>query len=87
MPLRTARRMLASVEIPYLSQWDRQSLYVARRNAMRAATELRQRRRDLEETEAFLESLQRERGVSRDPRVPDQKRRSVLTREVRAEAT
>jgi hypothetical protein len=77
MPLRSARRVLASVEVPYLGHWQRQSLYVARRNALRAATELRRRRRELEETEAFLESLQHERRSSHPPVVPEQVRRSV----------
>lgn len=61
MPLRTARRVLASVEVPYLGRWQRQSLYVARRNALRASTELRRRRREIEDTEEFLESLALER--------------------------
>jgi hypothetical protein len=78
MPLRTARRVFASVEVPYLGQWQRQSLYVARRNALRAAIEIRRRRRELEETEAFLESLQRERPGARQPVVPEQRVRSSI---------
>lgn len=65
MPLRTARRVLASVEVPYLARWQRQSLNVARRNALRASTELRRRRREIEETEEFLESLERQRRAAR----------------------
>lgn len=78
MPLRTARRVLASVEVPYLGQWQRQSLYVARRNALRAATEIRRRRRELEETEAFLEALEQERPGTRPPVVPEQVRRRTV---------
>ena len=65
MPMRTARRVIASMDVPYLGRWQRQSLYVARRNALRASVELRRRRREIEETEAFLESLQRERRAAR----------------------
>jgi hypothetical protein len=65
MPLRTARRVLASVEVPYLARWQRQSLYVARRNALRASTELRRRRREIEDTEEYLDSLQRRREAAR----------------------
>jgi len=65
MPLRTARRVLASVEVPYLARWQQQSLNVARRNALRASTELRRRRREIEETEEFLESLERQRRAAR----------------------
>jgi hypothetical protein len=65
MPLRTARRVLASVEVPYLARWQRQSLYGARRNALRASSELRRRRREIEETEAYLDSLQRRRQSAR----------------------
>lgn len=65
MPLRTARRVLASMEVPYLGRWQRQSLYVARRNALRASTELRRRRREIEDTEEFLEALERQRRTAR----------------------
>lgn len=65
MPLRTARRVLASMEVPYLGRWQRQSLNVARGNALRASTELRRRRREIEEAEEFLESLERQRRAAR----------------------
>jgi hypothetical protein len=74
MPLRTARRVLASVEVPYLARWQRQSLYVARRNALRASTELLRRRREIEETEEYLDALQRRRQAARD--TGDQARRA-----------
>jgi hypothetical protein len=65
MPLRTARRVLASVEVPYLGRWQRRSLYGARRNALRASTELIRRRREIEDTEEFLEALERQRRAAR----------------------
>jgi hypothetical protein len=53
------------MEVPYLGRWQRQSLSVARGNALRATTELRRRRREIEETEEFLESLERQRRAAR----------------------
>lgn len=64
MPLRTARRVLASVELPYLGQLQRQSLNGARLNALRASTELRRLRREREDAEQFVESVGRARAAA-----------------------
>jgi hypothetical protein len=64
MPLRTARRVLASVEVPYLGQWQRQSLNGARLNALRASTELRRLRREREDAEQYVESVERARAAA-----------------------
>jgi hypothetical protein len=54
MPLLVIERVLRQVEVVSPSGWGRRSAYVARRNALRASSELARRRREREEVEAFL---------------------------------
>lgn len=54
MPHRVLGRAVVRVERVALERWSQRSLHVARRNALRAATELARRRREREEVEEFL---------------------------------
>jgi hypothetical protein len=58
MPLTVLGRVLKQVERvspgTWSSSWGQQSLYVARRNALRASSEMARRRREREEAEEFL---------------------------------
>lgn len=54
MPRRALGRAVVRVERATLGRWSQQSLYVARRNALRASTELARQRAEREAVEQFL---------------------------------
>ena len=54
MPLIVLGRVLRQAERAAAGGWTRQSVYGSRRNALRASSELVQRRREREEVEEFL---------------------------------
>jgi len=54
MPLLVLGRVLRQAERAATGGWSRQSVYGSRRNALRASSELVQRRREREEVEEFL---------------------------------
>jgi hypothetical protein len=74
MPLLVIERVLKQVEVVSPSGWGRRSAYGARRNALRASSELARRRREREEVEAFLAegpTVPRQRdGRSGSPQTP-----------------
>lgn len=68
-------RRVRELELPYVGRWGRRTLYAARRNAAEGCVEMAQRRREVEEVDAFLEDL---RQAEEAPQIPRQVRRRVV---------